>query len=164
MRSKNGNPAVRLPRLSTGRARIVIPEPPRYGRAGGSWQMIRNGIILSEFKPFYPTISAARPNPMGTEGSDSPEPGDCFVVANSRGQCWDGAAWVDGWCGGLQFRRPSPAYELCESAAREAARTTGVAGMVCYIPPGTPAGFVLAPFPDLSQVDLRDFARKPEVC
>lgn len=90
--------------------------------------------------------------------------GDCFVVVNCRSECWDGRRWVREWTQAVQFRRPDPAYELCETAAREAERFTGVAGVVCYIPPGTPAGFVLAPFPDLSQVDLRAFARKPEVC
>jgi len=90
--------------------------------------------------------------------------GDCFVVANGRGECWDGARWVALWSDAIQFRRPDPAYELCEAAARDARELTGEAGMVCYIPPGTPASFVLAPVPDLSQVDLRDFARKPEVC
>lgn len=90
--------------------------------------------------------------------------GDCFVVANCRSECWDGERWVGGWTQAVQFRRPDPAYELCETAAREAEQLTGVAGVVCYIPPGTPAGFALAPFPDLSQVDLRDFARRPEVC
>lgn len=90
-------------------------------------------------------------------------PGDCFVVVNCGGECWDGERWVKGWWQAVQFRRPEPAYELCERAAREATVVTGVAGLVCYIPPGTPPS-ALAPFPDLSQVDLRDFARKPEVC
>jgi hypothetical protein len=90
--------------------------------------------------------------------------GDCFVAVNGRGECWDGARWVSLWSDAVQFRRPDPAYELCQQAAREAERETGNAGMVCYIPPGTPASLVLSPFPDLSQVDLRDFARKPEVC
>lgn len=90
--------------------------------------------------------------------------GDCFVVVNCRGECWDGSRWVALWGDAVQFRRPAPAYELCEAAAREAKQRTGETGMVCYIPPDTPASFVLAPVPDLSQVDLRDFARKPEVC
>ncbi len=89
--------------------------------------------------------------------------GDCFVVVNCRGECWDGERWVEGWGQGVQFRRPDPAYELCEMAAKEAEMVTGVAGSVCYIPPGMPS-HTLAPFPDLSQVDLRDFALKPEVC
>ena len=90
--------------------------------------------------------------------------GDCFVVVNCRGQCWDGSRWVARWSNALQFRRPDPAYELCEATAREAEQASGVAGAVCYIQPGTPASHVLSPFPDLSQVDLRDFALKPEVC
>lgn len=90
--------------------------------------------------------------------------GDCFVVVNCRGECWDGSQWIALWTNAVHFRRPEPAYELCEAAAREAKELTGEAGMVCYLPPGTPASFVLAPVPDLSQVDLRDFARKPEVC
>jgi hypothetical protein len=90
--------------------------------------------------------------------------GDCFVVVNCRSECWDGERWVRGWTQAVQFRRPDPAYELCEQAAREAEQLTGVAGVVCYIPPGTPPSAPLVPFPDLSQVDLRDFARKPEVC
>lgn len=90
--------------------------------------------------------------------------GDCFIVISTRGKCWDGGGWTDSWCDAVQFRRPDPAYELCEAAAREAEQLTGVSGMVCYIPPGTPAAFMLAPIPDLSQVDLRDLARKPEVC
>lgn len=80
------------------------------------------------------------------------------------GKCWNGAEWVADWGDATQFRRPDPAYELCEAAAREAEEVTGIAGMVCYIPSGTPASLVLSPIPDLSQVDLRDFARKPEVC
>jgi hypothetical protein len=95
---------------------------------------------------------------------DGVSQGDCFVVVNGRGECWDGARWVALWSDAVQFRRPDPAYEFCEAATREAKELTGEAGMVCYIPPGTPASFVLAPIPDLSQVDLRDFARKPEVC
>ena len=90
--------------------------------------------------------------------------GDCFIVINRQGKCWDGVRWTDSWCAAIQFRRPEAAYESCEEAARDAAHLTGMSGMVCYIPPGTPASFVLVPFPDLSQVDLRDFARKPEVC
>jgi len=90
--------------------------------------------------------------------------GDCFIVISKRGKCWNGEKWLSSWCEGLQFRRPEPAYELCAAAAREAEQITGEGGMVCYIPSGTPASFVLVPIPDLSQVDLRDFARKPEVC
>ena len=90
--------------------------------------------------------------------------GDCFVVVNGRGECWDGARWVALWSDAAQFRRPDPAYELCQEAAREAEHDTGIAGTVCYIPPGTPASLVLSPFTDLSQVDLRDLARKPDVC
>lgn len=90
--------------------------------------------------------------------------GDCFVVINGRGECWDGVRWIALWSDAVQFRRPDPAYELCQQSAREAERVTGIAGTVCYIPPGTPASLVLSPFPDLSQVDLRDLARRPEVC
>lgn len=90
--------------------------------------------------------------------------GDCFVVVNCRGECWDGERWVKGWGQAVQFRRPDLAYELCERAAREADQRSGTAGVVCYIPPGSPPSLTLAPFPDLSQVDLREFARKPEVC
>lgn len=90
--------------------------------------------------------------------------GDCFVVVNCHGECWDGSHWVALWSDAVQYRRPDPAYELSEAAAREARELTGETGIVCYIPPGTPAAFILAPVPDLSQVDLRDFARKPEVC
>jgi hypothetical protein len=90
--------------------------------------------------------------------------GDCFVVINCRSECWDGERWARGWTQAVQFRRPDPAYELCEKAAREAEQLTGVAGVVCYIPPGMLPSAPLVPFPDLSQVDLRDLARKPEVC
>lgn len=90
--------------------------------------------------------------------------GDCFVVLNCRGDCWDGDEWVKDWWRAIHFRRPDPAYELCDQAAREAERRTGVVGVVCYIPAGTPASARVAPFPDLSQVDLRDLARSPEVC
>ena len=86
------------------------------------------------------------------------EPADCFVVVNCHGECWDGESWVELWSKAMQFRRPSPAYELCEQAARDAERITGVAGAVCYIPPGTPASLALSPFPDLSQVELRTLA------
>lgn len=113
--------------------------------------------------PAAPLSTAVRPRPNKASAAAPPQTGDCFVVVNCRGQCWDGATWVDRWDKALQFRRPSSAYELCDSAAREAERMTGVAGMVSYIPPGTPP-VSLAPFPDLSQVDLRDFALKPEVC
>jgi hypothetical protein len=95
---------------------------------------------------------------------DETTEGDCFVVVNCRGECWDGVRWVALWSDGVQFRRPEPAYELCEAAAREAERVTGIAGTVCYIPASTPASLVLSPFPDLSHVDLRDLARRPEVC
>lgn len=110
-----------------------------------------------------PVRTFPRPKSVGTGVVDSIGSGDCFVVVNGRGQCWDGAAWVDGWGNALQFRRPSPAYEMCEQAAREAEYLSGVTGVVCYVPPGTPPTF-LAPFPDLSQADLRDFARRPDVC
>lgn len=105
-------------------------------------------------------VSATGSPSVQTEGSG----GDCFIVINRRGQCWDGAAWVDSWCEAIQYRRPDPAYEMCEEAAHDAEQRTGTAGMVCYIPAGTPSSFVLAPVPDLSQVDLRAFARSPEVC
>jgi hypothetical protein len=100
----------------------------------------------------------------GLRPADEIPQGDCFIVVNCRGECWDGARWVALWSDAVQFRRPDPAYELCEQAACEAERATGIAGVVCYIPPGTPASLVLLPFPDLSQVDLRDLALKPEVC
>ena len=87
--------------------------------------------------------------------------GDCCVVVNSRGECWDGKGWVAGWGRAVQFRRPAPAYEMCEEAAREAERVTGVAGLVCYILPGTLPSAVLDAFPDLSGVDLREFSRPP---
>lgn len=90
--------------------------------------------------------------------------GDCFVVVNHLGECWDGQQWVNGWGQAVQFRRPDPAYELCEQAAGEAERRSGMAGVVCYIPPGTLPSTALVPFPNLTQVDLRDFARNPEVC
>lgn len=90
--------------------------------------------------------------------------GDCFIVINTRGQCWDGEDWTDSWCDAIQFRRPDPAFEMCEATARKAEELTGVCGIVCYVPPGTPASFFLVPFPDLSQVDLRDFALNPDVC
>ena len=63
----------------------------------------------------------------------------------------------------IQYRRPDPAYELCEMEAKAAEMATGISGSVCYIPPGMPTD-TLAPFPDLSQVDLRAFALKPELC
>jgi hypothetical protein len=92
--------------------------------------------------------------------------GDCFVVVNSRGQCWDGLRWVALWSNAVQFRRPDPAYELCEGAVHEAEQATGVAGAVCYIPPGTPSELLLSPFPNLSHLDLREFglAPTPEAC
>lgn len=89
--------------------------------------------------------------------------GDCFVVINCQGECWDGRRWVKGWTNAVQFQRPDPAYELCEQAARDAKRRTGVTGVVCYIPPDMPASAPIVPFPDLSKVDLRDLARMPAV-
>lgn len=89
--------------------------------------------------------------------------GDCFVVVNAQGRCWDGVRWTARWCDAVQYRRPDHAYELCEQEAKAAEMATGIPGVVCYIPPGTPP-LALFPFPDLSQVDLRDLARKPEVC
>ena len=82
--------------------------------------------------------------------------GDCFVVINSQGQCWDGEEWIDSWCSAVQFRRPLPAYELCSEIALEAERISGIIGMVCYIPLGTPTSFMLEAFPDYSRVELRD--------
>lgn len=61
------------------------------------------------------------------------EIGDVFVVSNAQGECWDGERWVVGWGHALQFKRPDPAYELCEDAAREAERLTGIRGVVTYI-------------------------------
>ena len=92
-----------------------------------------------------------------------PALGDCFVVVNRYGQCWDGARWIDGWGDAVQYRRPDHAFEMCEVEAKAAEMVTGVAGSVCYIPPGTPP-HALAPFPDLTHVDLRGLALKPEVC
>jgi len=129
-----------------------------------NWCVTRNGVIDAQQELAAPMHTAVQPETVQTKGDDQSELGDCFVVVNSLGKCWDGAAWVNGWCMVLQFRRPDPAYELCQQAACEAKRLTGVAGVVCYIPPGTPASFRLVAFPDLSQVDLRDFALKPEVC
>lgn len=115
--------------------------------------------FASELRPTRRVADALlllpRPTPAVVQG-------DCFIVINRQGKCWNGEDWTDSWCDAIQFRRPDPAYELCEAAAHEAAEFTGVAGMVCYIPPGTPASFVLSPIPDLSQVDLRDFSLKPE--
>ena len=82
--------------------------------------------------------------------------GDCFVVAASDGRCWSGEKWVGLWSTARQFRRPDRAYELCEQEAREAERRTGTAGVVCYIPRGTPPTMPLAPFTNYSQVDLRE--------
>lgn len=110
------------------------------------------------------TAAAARGQDQRGEATGPPGLGDCFVVVNSRGHCWDGESWIEDWCRAVQFRRPDPAYELCEQAAKEAETLTGVPSAVCYLPPGTPASLALAAFPDLSQVDLRDLARKPEVC
>ena len=98
-----------------------------------------------------------------TEEDSQATPGDCFVVVNRHGRCWDGAKWIDGWCGAVQHRRPEHAFEVCEQEAKAAEMATGIAGSVCYIPPGTP-DHALAPFPDLSHVDLRDFALRPELC
>ena len=119
--------------------------------------------------PQTPYQLARRPNPIPPTHpmrSSSPQPdalGDCFVVVNCHGKCWDGEMWVDDWRVAVQYRRPDHAYELCELEAKSAEMITGVAASVCYIPAGTLAAS-LAPFPDLSQVDLRDLARKPEVC
>ncbi len=90
--------------------------------------------------------------------------GDCFIVVNHDGECWDGKSWVARWTDAIRFQRPDPAYELCKEAVDDAERITGVAGEVCYIPPGTPSSFVLSPFPDFSQVDFRDLALSPELC
>jgi hypothetical protein len=86
--------------------------------------------------------------------------GECFVVVNRHGQCWDGTRWVALWTNAIRYRRPDHAYELCEQAAA-AEMVTGVAGVVCYIPPGTPSHPFL-PFRVIH--DLRDLALKPEVC
>lgn len=87
--------------------------------------------------------------------------GDCFVVINCRGECWDGVRWVALWTEAVQYRRPGFAYELCEQEAKSAEMVSGVPGVVCYIPPGTPS-LPLRPFTVLH--DLRDLARRPEVC
>lgn len=120
-----------------------------------------DGSLLSN-EQRSPAVHARRVEAVGI--SCEPPKGDCFVVLNCRGECWDGDGWVKGWWRAIHFRRPDPAYELCDQAAREAERRTGVVGVVCYIPAGTPALARIAPFPDLSQVDLRDLARRPEVC
>jgi hypothetical protein len=73
--------------------------------------------------------------------------GDCLVVINSRGEYRDGIGWVPGWDGAFQFRLPTPAYEMCDVADREAQRQTNVSGAVGYIPPGTPASVVPHSFP-----------------
>jgi hypothetical protein len=130
---------------------------------------VRTGLRLDDPHPANERRPPAHPAPEARAASHprviaEPPDGDCFVVINCRSECWDGERWVGGWPQAVQFRRPDPAYELCEKAAREAERLTGVAGAVCYIPPGTPPSAPLAPFPDLSQVDLRDLARKPERC
>jgi hypothetical protein len=113
--------------------------------------------LVRELSPPSHVVDSLLPQPAVPEG-------DCFIVINRRGQCWDGVSWTASWCDAVKFRRPDPAFELCEEAAGEAEQTTGESGMVCYIPPDTPASFLLAAIPDLSQVDLRDFARKPDVC
>lgn len=124
---------------------------------------INDSLPANEHHPLVQSSPDVRAASRARLIAEMPE-GDCFVVINCRGQCWDGARWVALWSDGVQFRRPDPAYELCEQEAREAERVTGIAGTVCYIPPSTPASLVLSPFPDLSQVDLRDLALKPEVC
>ena len=101
--------------------------------------------------------------PETREREASPLLGDCFVVVNRHGHCWDGTEWVAHWRKAIQYRRPDHAYELCEMEAKAAEMATGISGSVCYIPPGT-SSHALTPFPDLSQVDLRAFALKPELC
>lgn len=117
----------------------------------------------NEYRPLAHSASEVRCAGCPWVIAKLPE-GDCFVVVNCHSECWDGERWTRGWTQAVQFSRPDPAYELCEKAAREAEQLTGVAGVVCYIPPGTLPSAPLVPFPDLSQVDLRDLARKPEVC
>jgi hypothetical protein len=160
MRGKNKKNG-RRPK-ARGRPRPIVPN--RRGQLA-----VRAGLRLDEPHPAterrLPAHSAPEARSAGHPRviPELPE-GDCFVVINCRSECWDGERWARGWTQAVQFRRPDPAYELCETAAREAERRTGVAGVVCYIPPGTPPSAPLVPFPDLSQVDLRDLARKPEVC
>lgn len=122
----------------------------------------KGGRVANAFDIRRPSraVSAKGTSPVQAEVSG----GDCFIVINRRGECWDGAVWVKSWCEAVQYRRPDPAYEMCEEEAHDAEQRTGTAGMVCYIPAGTLPSFVLAPVPDLSQVDLRAFARSPEVC
>jgi hypothetical protein len=84
---------------------------------------------------------------------------ECPVVAAADGRCWDGDGWVGLWSAARQFRRPDRAYELCEQESRAAERRSGVAGVICYIPPGTPSTMPLATFTDYSRVDLRGFAQ-----
>jgi hypothetical protein len=105
--------------------------------------------------------TAAKPDTPEQKVAERSIPGDCFVVVNSQGQCWDGAKWVALWCDAIQHRRPEHAYELCEAEAKAAEMVAGVAASVCYIPPGTPP-FPLAPFPVLH--DLRGLARNPDRC
>ncbi|MBX9578877.1 MAG: hypothetical protein K2X87_01090, partial [Gemmataceae bacterium] len=113
----------------------------------------RPGRLLTAKRPSLPLGAGTAKSVPGRLPLPDPEvtQGDCFVVANTRGECWDGERWVKGWGRALQFRRPDPAYELCEQAAQEAEQLTGMSGMVCYIVPGTPQTFDLVPFIDFSQ-------------
>ena len=92
----------------------------------------------------------------GTTAMTSVWSGDCLVVASPDGRCWSGEGWVSLWSTARQFRRPDRAYELCEQEAREAERRSGTAGVVCYIPLGTPPTMPLAAFTNYSQIDLRE--------
>lgn len=83
--------------------------------------------------------------------------GDCFVVINNQGKCWDGTTWVNLWSQALQFRRPDPAYEMCEQEAGKARSQTGIKGVVAYITADA-SEEALDPFEDLSDVDLRAFS------
>jgi hypothetical protein len=103
-------------------------------------------------KNAYGTCLANPGTPVRDE--EMPE-GDCFVVVNAKGECWDGKAWAANWGRALKFRRPAPAYEMCVEEARGAEQQTGVKGLAAYIPPGA-SDTRLDGFEDPSDVVLRD--------
>jgi hypothetical protein len=69
--------------------------------------------------------------------------GNCFVVVNDLGQVWDGNEWVKTWPYGLQYRRPDPAYEMCDEERQRAHKLTGRPTYVFYVTSFLPPNVVI---------------------
>ena len=122
--------------------------------------------VVQQDTPTANVSTVTQPEPADKKASEESELGDCFVVVNSRGQCWSGR--LAGRCveHGPSVPPPGPCLRVCAPASSPRGGADYRRGRAWWLHPARHARLARPwpPSPTLSQVDLRDFARKPEVC